>query len=125
MFKNINVWAAQNFKNSNYSVQLADKENWIFIANASTFYIAPVSTYSCDCTMSFSLKAEFKEGRARVTFDDINIADGSIKRNPDQYKKGLAMNGKYIEAVRSNSLDVSLKLMDEINKAIGSKKEDW
>lgn len=125
LFDRMEVWSAQNFKNSNFSIQLSDKEKGIIIAKTSISYYVPAGLTSCDCTMFFTLTSEFKDGRARVTFDDIFIADGSVKHSPSYFKKGFNMYKKYADSVKANSLDVSIKLMENIEKSLLQEEEDW
>lgn len=124
LFDAMVLWSSKTFRNSNYAVQLSDKENSTIVAKSSISYYAAAGITGCDCTLFFTLTTEFKDGRGRITLDDLLIADGSVKKSPSDYKKGFSMYKKYADAVIINSIDQSLRLVDQIKVEL-LKKDDW
>jgi hypothetical protein len=69
----IKAWAALNFKSANDVIQMDDSENGILIGKGNFTYIGPGGiTYRCiDGHVNFTLKAQVKEGRYKITIGDF------------------------------------------------------
>lgn len=80
IYKNSRQWVATSFKSAQNVIQMEDKEEGIIVLKGQADYPCypdsdGMTTFRClgytDASIKFTLKIETKDGRARLSFDDL------------------------------------------------------
>lgn len=129
IFEESKVWIAQSFKSANNVIQYSDKETGSIIGKGNIQY--PCDGF-IDCTtfgedrINFTIKIDTKDGKARVTINDVT-------RTPLTYVKGgyNANIGKDVPIlILQHQQKIAVKLnnvIDQYKSAITSKNsnDNW
>lgn len=128
LFDNTKIWIAQTFRSAKAVLEYENREQGVIIGNGISTY--PCSGMSClakgDWKLHYTMKVEFKEGRYRVTFSNLETSwPGSYSSGiySPAHRGPVSNQGDYEEIkatllALADDLDNSLK-NDEL------KAEDW
>jgi hypothetical protein len=75
LFTQANIWVAENFRDANSVIQVADKEQGVIVLKGN-FNVISSNPYKRSAShygnVSFNLKIEFKKGKYKYSFYDIS-----------------------------------------------------
>jgi hypothetical protein len=136
----IKTWVASNFKSANDVIQMDDPESGILICKGNFAYKAPggITYRYIDGHINFTLKAQVKEGRCKITVSDfIHFSEDlqltktwsfGLITDREKYKPTGLQDNRWIKTwsdLQTVSKNQAQEMITSIKGAISNATDNW
>ena len=86
IYERSRIWIAKTFRSSKAVIEYENKETGVIIGNGIIHYTLTAGFSSAEVPVRFTMKEDIKDGRIRITFD--NLYEGTLEM-PVKYRQSM------------------------------------
>jgi hypothetical protein len=86
IYERSRIWIAKTFRSSKAVIEYENKETGVIIGNGVIHYTLTAGFSSAEVPVRFTMKEDIKDGRIRITFD--NLYEGTLEM-PVKYRQSM------------------------------------
>src|SRR4030067_1568694 len=86
IYERSRIWIAKTFRSSKAVIEYENKETGVIIGNGIVYYTLSAGFSSAGVPVRFTMKEDIKDGRIRITFD--NLYEGTLEI-PVKYRQSM------------------------------------
>ncbi|OGQ00756.1 MAG: hypothetical protein A2Z40_04080 [Deltaproteobacteria bacterium RBG_19FT_COMBO_60_16] len=86
IYERSRIWIAKTFRSSKAVIEYENKETGVIIGNGIVYYTLSAGFSSAEVPVRFTMKEDIKDGRIRITFD--NLYEGTLEI-PVKYRQSM------------------------------------
>src|SRR4030067_1618617 len=86
IYERSRIWIAKTFRSSKAVIEYENRETGVIIGNGIIYYTLTVGFSSVEVPVRFTMKEDIKDGRIRITFDNLFEGTGDF---PATYQQSM------------------------------------